>query len=616
MNMISKYLTILPAVAALLLAAACSNDDLDGLIADGPVAAQVTAAISNGQTVTRISNSGNTASFTEGDVIYVVADGSETHEYARQSDDSWSAVSSPYYFQDLDNVSFRGWYAEPTTAATATDNKISINTAEQTIANGWNQWDILVTPVVTTSVASPTVGFTDSNAFEHIMSQVTLTFKIGDGISDLSALREYKLTGLTTEASFNTLSCELTEGSTGDISQEVSVTSGVACDPIILVPQDVSGKLSLEVTYNDLTYSAELSLPSSATALTAGTHYTFNVTINNTGLAVNSAAIEDWTAADDQSGSATIPIKEGYTFTTDADGIRSYTVYDKDGLLAWSEYTRSGNYATNCTLGADITMTAVDDGESNWTAVGTSSNRYTGTFDGNGKTISGLTINTSESYIGLIGYLGSGGVVQNLKLVDANIKSTTDYVGAVVGYNHGTVTNCSVSGKVEGARNTGGVMGVNYYTGAVTACCSTASVTGSGNYTGGVMGAFVFVAVISFVSSGFFSVSVNNTGGVMGSNNSSGTVTACYSTGKVEGSGNYTGGVVGTNYSGTFTACYWSSDTTAGIGSGRSSDVTKVDGTTVTWTTAASAMNTALTGKGWQYTGDGTSDPPLTLVAE
>ncbi len=654
MNMNSKYLTILPAVAAALLLAACSSDDMDGpgntdsLLADGPVPAQVTADISNGQTVTRISTDGDAASFATDDVIYVVADGSEAYEYTLQSDGSWSAVSSPYYFQDRNSVSFRGWYADPETSATETENSISINTAGQTINdNGWNQWDILVTPEVSASALSSAVNFTDDDAFCHIMSKVTLTFSTGAGVSGLSALTGYTMKNLTTEASFNTLSCTLTAGSsTGEIAQTVSGASGseFTCTPIILVPQDVTDSTPLlEVSYNGVIYTTELTMPDGVTALAEGMHYMFSVTISNTGLKIDSAEIKGWTT-DTQEDSVSF---KDYFVTTDDDGKTTYIVYSEAGLQAWGEYTRSGNWSTNCFLAEDIFMSSVASGESNWTTVGTSSSKsYAGSFDGNGKTITGLTMNATSQYQGLIGYMGSKGEVKDLTLREVNISSTLHYTGGVVGYSRGTVTACYITGSVSGTYYVGGVVGYNrgtlsgcsFVSGKVSGTSATGGVTGynhsrstvsgcsfvsgevSGNQdSGGVVGTNNSSgSVIACYATGATTVSGNqDTGGVVGMNNSSGAVTACYATGSVSGS-NFTGGVTGFNNSGSVSSCFWNNEASKGIGYG-SGETTYVDGTEVTWADAASTMNIALTEAGydWQYAENSNdSEVPLILAEE
>ena len=157
-----------------------------------------------------------------------------------------------------------------------------------------------------------------------------------------------------------------------------------------------------------------------------------------------------------------------------------------------------------------------------WTPICTDYNKaYTGTFDGDGHTISGLYYSGSgDDYIcaGLFGYVGSGGRVQNVNVADSYINVNVGdmvnvYVGGVCGYNYGTITNCSFAGSVTGTD------------------------TGSG----------IFTCV----------------GGVSGYNNS-GTITNCRNTGSVTSSVNgmnYVGGVSGNNNRGTITNCYWQSGT-------------------------------------------------------
>lgn len=283
------------------LLASCTNDELaDNPLADGPVAAQVTAGIS--QTLTRVSANGVSASFTDGDEINVVADGNATYVYALQDNGTtWSAGNNPYYFQGRGIVSFQAWYAAP--GYTKTGDAIEINTKNQTVSSGWNQWDILATPVVGTDVSSPTVAFTGTDAFSHVMTQVTMVFKKGNGISDLAALKGYTLKSLTTDATFNTMDCTLTpRTTTGDITVTDISASGTeyTCTPLILVPQTVTGTIDLEVKYNDQTYKAKLNAPTAG--LQAVYSYTYTVTVSNTKLEVSNAAISDWRTDRDFNG--------------------------------------------------------------------------------------------------------------------------------------------------------------------------------------------------------------------------------------------------------------------------------------------------------------------------
>ena len=136
-------------------------------------------------------------------------------------------------------------------------------------------------------------------------------------------------------------------------------------------------------------------------------------------------------------------------------------------------YTGNANPSACAKLVEDIVCKEYPEAEEysqDWFhSIGTASHPYTGTFDGNGHTIAGVStpVNTSSDYMGLFGYIGSGGVVKNVIVKDATLKGN-NYVGVIVGYNNGgTLTNnyyleCSVnnfttnigtgSGDCDGAR--------------------------------------------------------------------------------------------------------------------------------------------------------------------
>ena len=296
-----------------------------------------------------------------------------------------------------------------------------------------------------------------------------------------------------------------------------------------------------------------------------------------------------------------------------ADGGTRYIVSSPAALEAWA--TEMKNDATqnlNCTLAADIDLTGKE-----WTPIP----GYTGTFDGDGKTITGLTINKStESNVGLFASIIEGGTVKNLTLDNVNIITASSNVGAIAGENSGTIENCSVSGKVEtdnGLNNVsyvGGITGKNQ--GTITACHSSATVKGIN--VGGIAGQSN-ASITACYSTGNVIAIENNivsyfyVGGVVGQNNVRANLTACYATSNVNGDGEYVGGVVGYNAQGIVSACYWNSKVTndTGIGSDMSNigEATKVDGD---WTEAMNAMNKALSSTGWQYV-TSSGDAPLTL---
>ena len=160
--------------------------------------------------------------------------------------------------------------------------------------------------------------------------------------------------------------------------------------------------------------------------------------------------------------------------------------------------------------------------ELSWTPIGISfGNKYQGTFDGNGKTISNLyIINAASSSVGFFGYAEKGSI-KNITFDNAKVKSTVDhYTGILAGFgelciieNIKTLANCSVEGKngvggiagmssgdigncenhamVNGANSVGGIVGDDREFGkSIISCANYGVVTGTGNSVGGIAGDF------------------------------------------------------------------------------------------------------------------------------
>jgi len=216
-------------------------------------------------------------------------------------------------------------------------------------------------------------------------------------------------------------------------------------------------------------------------------------------------------------------------------------------IAAFNTYANTTNGASrHYKLIENVTLPAVFTG-SNWTAIGGENDpSFTGSFDGQGNTITNLTINAAGDYMGMFGYIETSGVVQRLGLINCNVSGTTSIsapaagVGGVAGGNLGVIQNCSVSGSVSSDYATGGVVGTNWYTGIVQSCYTSGSVSASS----GVVG---------------------NAGGVAGENY--GTIRYCYASGSVSGSsifeGSNVGGVVGMNNDGTVQNCYATANVTS-----------------------------------------------------
>ncbi len=298
----------------------------------------------------------------------------------------------------------------------------------------------------------------------------------------------------------------------------------------------------------------------------------------------------------------TLDKDKGYT----DDGQGNYTVTSAEGLKAVADIANNGNLGINITLTENINLTDMD-----WTPIGIDYNhQYTGTFNGGGHTITGLKINQSGTdNVGLIGYLGSEGKVQNVVLANISV-SGANYVGGIAGQTDGTVENCSVNGTVTGQNQTGGIVGRNFST--ISGCSAEGTVTGNIN-VGGISGLCVpnydtgTGSLIGSTIEGCHSTAavsgISSVGGVVGINGQ-GTVTACYhATGEITSSvGDRIGGIAGCNDQGTFTACYWENNQEQGTGSGSTGGTAKVEGS-MTWETAMNAMNSALESNGseWRY---------------
>ena len=137
-----------------------------------------------------------------------------------------------------------------------------------------------------------------------------------------------------------------------------------------------------------------------------------------------------------------------------------------------------------------------------WIPIGKSSSdddAYTGTFDGNGHTISGLYFNKSNSwYVGLFGCIGAEGKISNVGVSDSYFQSSNcPYIGGVCGYNSGTVKDCKNTGSVRGKETIGGVCGYNERRynekgGIIENSFNEGTVSGTGDYDvlniGGVCG--------------------------------------------------------------------------------------------------------------------------------
>ena len=196
---------------------------------------------------------------------------------------------------------------------------------------------------------------------------------------------------------------------------------------------------------------------------------------------------------------------------------------------------------------------------------------FGGTFDGQGYEIRNLFINRpGEDYVGLFGLFEGAGVIQDIGAVNTTVIGA-EYVGGLVGFNKGTVSNSSSTGSVTGNERVGGLVGKNH-NGTVSNSYFTGSVTGD-EYVGGLVGWNVLppstFPIKGTVSNSYSTGSVTGNrwvGGLVGSN-LFGTVSNSYSSSSVTGN-ERVGGLVGTNYEGPVSNSYFTGSVsgTTGVG--------------------------------------------------
>ena len=172
---------------------------------------------------------------------------------------------------------------------------------------------------------------------------------------------------------------------------------------------------------------------------------------------------------------------DGIEQNTLANAILTANITVNDNLLDSLQYDTEGNVSN----GSDfITWTPIADCMEDHITL------YSGTFDGNNKTVSGLYFNDNSTRIGLFGSSEADGNIKNVGVVDSYFKGN-DFVGGVCGRNDGTITNCYNAGNLTAIKSSATIGGIcGYNSGTVTNCYNTGTVTATDQVAsvGGVCG--------------------------------------------------------------------------------------------------------------------------------
>ena len=262
------------------------------------------------------------------------------------------------------------------------------------------------------------------------------------------------------------------------------------------------------------------------------------------------------TASDAWEGDSVVPTKVGsvYQITSGAE------------LKGFADLVNGEEPGAKGILTKNITLNEPGDYAQKWTPMGASSSAaFTGDFDGNGKTITGLYMDGEDAISGLFGYVGKTGSIHDLMIADASVKSTKTsygvYTALVAASSAGTISNVALKDSaVFGSGYIGGVAGTN--SGMITGCANesatvshNATVYSSSSPAGGIVGSHSSGSILLSYNKAAITGGKDNygyLGGIAGS--ASGSIENCYNWGNLQ-TGKYFGGLVG-YLSGTATNCY------------------------------------------------------------
>ena len=526
-----RHRLFIPAATALLLGlAACTQDELadDNRLPEGeyPVVIRATglsveatpqAAPSTRATVDGDWQGVQTVALKMGDAVKeytVTATDADGYKSA-----TLSCENDPHYWTSRDPITVSAWW--PLDKADVTRMPAVKVAEDQSKLADFQNSDFI-------SAENQTVTFSDPKlTFTHRTARVAIELKPGTGFTSVDG------------ATVSLVSLSADNGNPTAI--QTYHASGNSYEALTAPQTVTAGKPFIRVELGGGNFYFR---PQNDVVLEAGNRYTYTVNVTAKGLELVGCTIGGWADGGGETGNAE---DLGYSYNADT---HTYSVYTPDGLTEWAKAAQN-DPSLNCTMTTDIDLTGKE-----WTPIGMSRG-YTGTFDGQGHTITGLNISPTEDAAALFHNIDGDGKVMNLQLKGVTYNGSTAMGGIATG-NYGTIIACSVTGTLTNTANNGDVGGIAATNlGNITACWFSGTITG-GSRIGGIAGSNTYII---------------------------------------------------SDY-GNITACYWSGE---GISNGVGYDVTgnsettKVEGN---WTDAIDGMNAALTDNAYQWT-SGTDGLPV-----
>ncbi|MFI3270391.1 MAG: fimbrillin family protein, partial [Rikenellaceae bacterium] len=452
-----RAITIL---AALL--ASCSTGEEVTPVVDGAV--KFTSDIS-----TRVSTdlSDNSSAWEVGDQIGIYMQSSDTFTYSNvmYSATTEQAAATTDFTVGVgeaeilipNSISSLKFYAySPYSSAVSEDYSISIDLSDQSTEAKRNAVDFMVAASSTYTSAPTTVEL----KFEHKLAMLKFNVECGDTLSDLTGLT-CAITGLTTTQSYEVVlgAASLGIATDGTIAMWVDETSSTTATVTAIVHTTTAALAAVNVEFT-LGAQSFKSTFTPAAAFEAGQVYSYEVTLGSNEAIFSGSTITAWgSETSDDTLYPETPDDLVYNGT-------EFEINSAAGLFAFADLVNGGDgtystatvdwgtggiqaFSTTQQLSIDGKLTKdIELNSVEWTAIGSSSGSYKGTFDGGDYLVSGLYIRGSSDIQGLFGYVGSGGVVKNLG-VSGEVTGSS-IIGGVVGENSGTVTNCYNTAKVSG----------------------------------------------------------------------------------------------------------------------------------------------------------------------
>lgn len=480
-------LHILSAATVLLFAAtACTQDDLgSGTLPEGEY-----PLVINATGLQAVATPASTRATVDGDwqgvQTVALSVGGTVKEYDVTASDAdgyktatLSSDTDPFWWTSREDITVSAWW--PYNATDMGTMPAVVVAADQSTQTAFQGSDFIFAEAQTVQFDNPTLEFS------HRTARITVLLKPGDGITSVSGADVF-VTGLGTD--------------NGNPATIRTYEAGGDTYEALTAPQTV--KANTPFIQVDLGRGTYYFRPKNDVVLEAGSRYTYTVSVTAKGLELAGCTIGGWTDGGSESGTA-----EDLGYFIQDDG--SYTVYTANGLKEWAEAVQT-DPTINCTLTADINLTGKE-----WTPVGSgfsSNTGYQGTFDGQGHSITGLSITTNSTDGGnavLFDGIGSNGTVKNLQ-VEVNYNVQQGVASGIVNVNYGTITACSVTGDIAArTSDIGGIASIN--NGSIIGCWFDGNLTT--NYVEGGIAAYNYGTITACFYGGNAGYGANNQGGTI-----------------------------------------------------------------------------------------------------